>query len=142
MDLEGLRRVEAIVRTFVPSSFDRESLAVDICLESWENRIERPSWEFVRHRCYDALRRAKRERLHLAAKAREPHETFGDLADAKSEVASLVRVLSPLERRVVFFRFYLDLPIVEIAKRLKLDLPTVRDNLASAIYKMKQEAWS
>ncbi len=141
--LLDLRRVHGLVRSFVPPHVDSEDLAVEILIESWSKGHTQPSWSFIRHRCLDNLQAASRELEVMKDKStHEPEFSPDDELDQKLLVNALVSVLSPLEKKVVWYRFYMDLSTNDIASRAKLPLTSVRELLAQALFKMKQASWS
>lgn len=56
-------------------------------------------------------------------------------------VKTLMAVLSPQERKVVWYRFYCDTPTIEIARCIGISVVDVRELLSQAIFKMKQASW-
>ncbi len=135
----ALKRVRSIVAQHLPRWYDIDSIAVEILLESWDNEVEKPSWGFIVQRCIDHVRANKREQGHLHNYLpSEPHEPSVELLD---QINELMKILSPIERKVIFYRFYLELPIAETAKRMRVDVTLVRETLSQALFKMKQMAW-
>ena len=139
LTLDDLARVHSIVRQHLPPSYDREDIAVDILIESWTNHQPRPSWGFIRNRCIDMRRSHNKELGLIHDKSTHSPATQPPGHDAQ-EIATLVRVLDPWERKLIYYRFYQDLPLPEIAKRLSCSLDRVRNTLSAALYKMKEEA--
>lgn len=140
--LASLERVLGIVRQFLPPWYDTESISSDILLESWCNHQPKPSWEFVRRRCIDQTRRQCMESDVLKERKTPEGTSESRLsADQAAAVSTLIRVLDPWERKVVFYRFYLDLGPEEIGRRLSVDATRIRETLTQAIYKMKEEAY-
>lgn len=142
--LACLKRIHSTVRSFLPRSFDTESVSVDILIESASNGVLHPPRDFIRMRCQDKARSAQREKLALERRSHmfrpEPDRSADDPVDMAHR---LIGVLSPLERKIVFYRFFLDggLPLAEIARRLRMDLNVVRETIAQALYKMREEAY-
>lgn len=142
--LADLRRVHGIVRSFVPHHHDTENLAVDILLESWSKNHTHPAFVFIRNRCYDAMRAQGREIkvIHDAALHHEHSHSDPEVEQGRLNVVkTLMAVLSPLERKVVWYRFYCDAPTVEIARCVSMQVQDVREVLSQAIFKMKQASW-
>lgn len=146
--LSALRHTQTQVRILVPNWFDRESLALDILMESWENGHTFPSVGFIRQRCIDAGRKQQREnnRLHEVARLRKESNKSEDLSDPETinkqneqRVSGLMKCLTPIERQVIFLRFYVELSVVDSAKELSISAARVRDILSAAIYKMREE---
>lgn len=137
--VNALKRVRSIVAHHLPRWYDIDSIAVDILLESWDNDVEKPSWGFIVQRCIDQVRAHDREHGHLQQyQPAENHDISVDLLDQVNEI---MKILNPLERKVVFYRFYLELSIADTAKRLRMDVNVVRETLTQAIFKMKQLTW-
>jgi len=143
-----LRRIESTVRRLLPRYYDHESLAVDILIESHLKGYDHPTTTFIRNRCYDAANHETTEqRARIKSQmfadqhhnSSEPEDADDDSAN-RADVSDLIKVLGPLERKLIFYRFYLDLPIAEIARRLELNVNVVREQLTQALYKMRQEA--
>ena len=113
---------------------------MDILFETWQNKVEVPSRTFIRHRCIDALRSLGREQQMVAwasGKSQEGDSTNKQSQD-QDQVDRLMKTLSSFERKIVWYRFYQDLPLAEIAKRSKTDVNRVRETISTALYKMRQ----
>lgn len=137
LNLATFERVHAMVRRILKPSFDTENLAMEILLESWEKGHE--VHLLVRNRCYDLLRRSQKEKAVMQVPRPRSNDTDQDPAsDQRLDVGQLVRVLNTQERKLIFYRYYLDLSLREIARRHGLDVNKVREILASAIFKMRE----
>ena len=139
IDKTTLKRVTTQVRAFVPRSYDHELIAMDILFESWTNKINHPTTGFVRRRCIDAMRKDTRERklVEKMGVTKDANREQQDIQD-RDQINQLVRVLDPFERKIVWYRFYQDMPLVEIAESVSQDVNVIRETLLSAIFKMKQ----
>lgn len=139
MTPQDLARVHAIVRRFVPRHFDTEQIAVDVLVESWANGVEIPTYVFIRNRCFDVLRSSQVEQRVMSAQ--RPEDSVGPQTDTETNdlVGYFMGVLDNLERRVVYLKFFADKPLAEIASALRRDPKDIREVLAVALYKMKQE---
>ncbi len=141
--LADLRRVHGIVRSMVPHHFDTENLAVDILIESCSKHHPEPAIVFIRNRCNDYLRVRGREAEVTQDYARHNEPTIDPEVDAGKlrVVKTLMAVLSPQERKIVWYRFYCDTSTSEIARVTELPVNVVREVLSQALFKMKQAAW-
>lgn len=141
MDQSTLNRVTRIVRSILPSHFDTESIAMDILVESWSNKIDEPSYSFIRNRCIDQFRDLSTELSHLKSASHEarprPHMSSPEDRDS---VDFLTQVLTQPEKKAVYYRFQLDLPLTEVAKHMSLTPASIRELVASAVYKMREAA--
>lgn len=136
MDQSKIDQVTRRVRTLVPPAIDAEGLALDILLESWSNQISHPSRTFIQHRCYDAIRKMHREEQALHSYVPpDPHNT----EESEAKVGRLIMILSPVERKIIWYRFYQDLSIQDIARKVSMQSGTVKEILLAALYKMHQE---
>ena len=94
-------RALRIVRGYLHRSFDAEDIAVGILIESWGNSIPHPTRTFIQQRCADHMRARKRDLKALSEL--KPEETTGsDVIDRRDEVSVLVRILSPLEQKLIW----------------------------------------
>lgn len=136
LTLATFERVHKMVKRFLNPSFDTENLAMEVVLESWTNDHPEPSWSFVRNRCYDLLRRSQKEKEIMALP--RPETTSKELDPGmKDQVNQLMKILNNEERKLIFFRYYLDLTLREIAERQAMPINKVREVLTSAVYKMR-----
>ena len=132
-------RTLRIVRGYLHRSFDSEDIAIGILLESWGNSIPHPTRTFIQQRCTDHMRARKRDLLVLS-ELKPEETTSSDAIDRRDEVSVLVKVLSPLEQKLIWYRFYLDIPMREIAASTKVPLNRVRRVLWVALFKMREVA--
>lgn len=135
LSLVTFERVHRSVKRILNPSFDTENLAMEVVLESWTNGHAEPSWSFIRHRCYDLLRRSQKEKEVMQVPRPKANE---DLHDAEREVSYLMKVLNNQEKKLIFYRYYLDLTLRAIAERQGMDVNKVREVLTSAVYKMRE----
>lgn len=141
--LEALDRVHCKVKRIITrGGFDTESIAMDILLESWVNGHDRPAHSFIKNRCLDIVRSTRREQQAMKNKPQGPSDYDAtDERDAQSRVGELVKVLDNLERKVIFYRFYADLPLAQISQRMGIDVNRIRQTLEVAIYKMREAGY-
>jgi RNA polymerase sigma-70 factor, ECF subfamily len=111
---------EALVRAWrdLPQLRERDRLA------AWLNRL-------VVNACYDEIRRKRRWRLDVGGlqhdRASEKDESAG-VADRDQLTRGLSRL--PVDQRVVLvLRYYLDLPVAEIADTLRIPVGTVKSRV-------------
>jgi len=138
--LDDLRRVHSMVKRQLPAYLDREDIAVGILIESSLNGHSRPSYHFVRNRCIDVLRKLETERSTIALQPLEPAYVHEDESAQQDNIDYLVGVLSPTEKRLVWYRFFRDPPlsVSAIAQVIKMPVPSVQGILAQALFKMRQ----
>lgn len=132
-------RTLQIVRSCLPHSFDSEDICIGILLESWSNNVLRPTRNFIQQRCIDQLRARKIENsmldeLRFRQKDSHPEVNY------KADVSTLIKVLSPLEQKLIWYRFYLAVPMREIAKKTGVPLNRVRRILWVALFRMREAA--
>jgi DNA-directed RNA polymerase specialized sigma24 family protein len=138
---EDIQRVTSGVRRILSTHHDPEQVALDILFVSWQNGVTYPSRRFIYQRCMEVLRRDQRERYHTQARARQPAPPPATPSPETTDmIAHLTTVLDPAEKRVIWYRFYWDLTLVEIADKLVTNQTWVQETLAIAIHKMKLEA--
>lgn len=138
--IQELSRIIKIVQKHLPPSYDRESIAMDIMVESIMNNTPSPSPTFIRNRCVDAYRRRTAEQKALT-KVRPPStENHAMAVERRDSVERLTRTLSHYERRVIYLRFYEDMTIQEIAKELSIAPKRVSELLMLASVRLQQEA--
>ena len=98
--------------------------------EAWFHRI-------LLNTCRDRLRQnARRRSVDLSADLAGPSDPTAELDDHDQIGRALAR-LSPDHRIVVTLRYYLDLPIDEIARRLGIPAGTVSSRLHNALRQMR-----
>lgn len=140
LSLSTLHSIEAQVRQHLDPSYDREAIAMDLLLESWTEGVPFPSRNVIHFRCIDYARRRYKELDMNRDRTEHFDATPGDDPFPAQVINRLVpQVLSPDERRIVFFRFYADLSLAECGRRLGWTLQRVRETLEGALYKMRQE---
>lgn len=139
MDQSTLNRVTRIVRSILPSHFDTESIAMDILVESWSNQIDDPSYSFIRNRCIDELRDRSSESAHLESASHEPRpRSCVSTPEDRDSIEFLTQVLTQPEKKAIYYRFQLELSQAEVAQRMNLAPASVRELVASAVYKMRE----
>lgn len=135
----SIDRVTRIVAMYLSPPHDVESIAMNILLESWANGVELPTTRFIRLKCYTALRKHHRE-IQVSEFASNPEKDF-NLEQLRlhnqDELNLLFRVLTQLERKVIFLKYYEDLSNEDIAKMLKKSNYLVSETLTVALYKMR-----
>ncbi|MBE3037293.1 MAG: sigma-70 family RNA polymerase sigma factor [Chloroflexi bacterium] len=107
--LGTLRKVESMVRRFLRESLsvDPESVASDIWLDLWTRGAE-PSWQLVRNRCIDAIRRRA---LHAEVYLPEHDELEIRAADTRTPQERLSQLflcpwISSHEKQVLYNCYY------------------------------------
>ena len=136
-EAEYSRTLWAVRRT-LPRSFDSEDIAVEILIESWSKGVLQPSLEFVRQRCIDKLRSRKRETKYQALVRATQHHVAPPEVEQKDEVEVLVKVLTPLERKIIWYRYYLGISVRETAEKIRLPVNRVSRGLEMALFKMRE----
>lgn len=126
------------VRRILGPGHDHEDIAIEIVFESWQARLERPSLRFIRWRCLDIIRHLKGENHMIENVAREPHEEGDPSPETIDQVNRLMRCLSTQEKKAIWYRFYQDMTIREIADQMHLPPAVISQTLHAAIYKMRQ----
>lgn len=96
-------------------------------LATWAQRI-------VTNKCYDFLRKQKKEREVVALwKQRERFKhTFAEQAGFATDLQQAIAMLPPLQRTVVTLRYIQDYDYITIAEILELPLNTVKSHLYRA----------
>lgn len=137
MNQFSINRVNHQVRRILPRHLDAENVAIEIIFESWMNNVEAPSVNFIRHRCYDAMRKSL---IDTRTSRRFPRSlvTRDIPPDDSDHISKLMRSLSLDERKIIWYRFYQGLSRSEIASKLKLSVNVVREVLIAALFKMRQ----
>lgn len=140
LNLSDLRRVLTIVRRHVPRHLDTESIATDILIESWIKGHPTPSTGFIYNRCVDHLRVQVRENTYLNAPHPAQIDDPSESLDTSDLVNSLMTVLSPNEKRIIWYRFFREPPLSDtgIANKLEMPLREVQGVVAQALFKMRQ----
>jgi DNA-directed RNA polymerase specialized sigma subunit len=137
-----LKRILAIVTCYTPPYIDRENITIDILLESWSHRIEQPSLEFIKNRCFNSIREQKLNQKSVLKKVKEAfqRQTQQQEIQDHDEVNMLTQCLNNLEKKVIIYRFYQDMSIKEISDTLKLPVLQISELLQGALYKMREAA--
>lgn len=136
-----LTRTLTIICRFLPPSFDREQLAIDILMESWLNSHPCPSPQFIHHRCIDALRHRAKERQVTTERALAQDRGFVEPSPHScDELTKLTKCLTPLEKKIIALRFHMDMTVDETAHHTKLSPDALRLHIQRALYKMRKEA--
>lgn len=138
-------RVYRLVCSFLPPSFDREFITDTIILQSWEKGIDHPSSTFIHHKCISAWRRRQREErrneefISVAIPVREDDPKEGKEIEDKSTIERAVSILTPLERKLIWMRFYDNQTLEEISLNAEMKREEVQRALKAALYKMRVE---
>ncbi len=119
---------EAMARAWRARGTLRDSAAFD----GWLDRI-------LVNACMDRMRRRKRVRFVEIEEGEEVpgRDPFRDLL-AKDELGRVLHVLTPEQRAVVVLRFWRDLQVDEIARRLDCPPGTVKSRLHTAIAALRE----
>jgi len=141
VEIADVKRVITLAKYFLPAGVDYENIAVDILLESWQNGIEQPARMFIRHRCYDAMRRIKSELKanERAFKERPVGYDGGDEVETQDLMDKLTHVLTILEKKAIWYRYYMDLSVSDIGVKLGVGKNKASVLLKEALFKMRQE---
>lgn len=140
MDQETVNRVTATAKSYLPKHLDHEDIAIEICLESWQNGIEHPSRQFIYQRCIDAIRKDKAEAralTHVVPETPRTEEEDEDTTDKEALVGTLIMILSTQERKAIWYRFYKGLSIADVAHEMSMPINRLRELLEVAIFKMR-----
>lgn len=141
MDQLLINSVTRQVKHLVPPQVDYEDLALEILFTSWLNKIEVPSLEFIRQRCFNAIRNAKLEHVKIQHEPKTMIEPdIQPEIETRDEVQMLVSILSPTEKKLIWYRFYQELTLEEISKQTKIPLNLCRDTIQLALHKMRSIA--
>ncbi len=132
------KRALWLVRRTLPPSYDHEDIAVEILLESWGNRVWKPSQAFIRQRCIDKIRARQREQRYCEEKQRSPPVYSSSSVEVRSQIGLLVRDLSPLEKRVIWYRYYHGASVRETAEQLGLPVNKTREILRVILFRMRE----
>jgi len=141
METEDLERVIRIARRRLPRGMDYENVAMDVLIESWQNKVEKPSVRFIKNRCWDAIRRMKvelRANEGLAQKTEE-HDKEEKKVDHNDLMTKLTKNLTSMEKKVIFYRYYQELGVEEVGKKVGLGKTKAYQTLTEALYKMREE---
>lgn len=143
-DLDTAHR---IARAILLDDQDAEDALQDACLAAWRKRssLRDPdrfsSWfqRIVINVCRDRLRRRRRERvraisLRAAAEGGAPSAPFTNF-----RLDDAVDRLDLDHRLVVLLRYWLDLPLDEIAQRLGIPVGTVKSRLHVALRRIRNQ---
>jgi RNA polymerase sigma-70 factor (ECF subfamily) len=96
--------------------------------EPWFDRI-------LVNTCRDRLRSTRRQAIDISAEVASSGDHFGQAHD-RDVLANAIAGLSPDHRVVVALRYYRDLPIDEIARRLAIPPGTVQSRLHYALKRL------
>jgi RNA polymerase sigma-70 factor, ECF subfamily len=96
--------------------------------EPWFDRI-------LVNTCRDRLRSTRRQAIDISAEVASSSDQFGQSHD-RDVLANAIAGLSPDHRVVVALRYYRDLPIDEIARRLAIPSGTVQSRLHYALKRL------
>ena len=138
MDQALVNSVTRQVKHQVPKHIDHEDLALEILFSSWLNKIDIPSPEFISQKCRNACRNwnkhyAKLGRYKSTMSQPSPSEEVAN----NDEVEARMAILSKLERKLIWHRFYQELTLEELAEAMRLPLNLCRDTLHLALLKMR-----
>jgi len=142
---EERNRVHRLVCTFLPPSFDRDFITDTIILHSWEAGVESVSRSYVRHKCISEWRHQKREErrneemVHVLYILRTEPPKASTPIELKTTVEKAVKALSPIERRIIWLRFYAGKTLEETSAETGLKRETVQQLLKNSLYKMRVE---
>lgn len=129
------------VRRLTPPSTDHEGLALDILFEVWQAGRLAPTFLDIRSRCTDEVRRRYAEAKNLSGipPPAVPESEFESI-QRRDQVELLMRSsnLTNLEKKAIWYRYYAELDLTEIAKKLSQPINTVRQVLTTALFKMRQ----
>ncbi len=141
VEIADVNRVILIAKHFLPPGVDYENIAIDILMESWQNGIEQPARMFIRNRCYDAMRRMKSElKANEAAFKERPKGYSADKeVETQDLMDKLTSVLNLLEKKAIWYRFYMDLSVLDIGAKLGVGKNRASVLLTEALFKMRQE---
>jgi RNA polymerase sigma factor (sigma-70 family) len=146
-DFVGLieRRIDPayrLARAILADEAEAEDAVQDACIAAWRRRRslrERTSFDpwfdrIVINGCRDRLRVRQRQRVRAIALVEQvrlqPEAVFADRDDGLDEAFD---GLDRDHRVVVLLRFWLDLPLADIAERLDIPLGTVKSRLHHAL---------
>jgi RNA polymerase sigma factor (sigma-70 family) len=138
-----LNQIHAVVREFLPPSFDRENIACDLWVEAWtRNQKSSTPWsdvmdpplsrEVVRNRCVDEIRKKKIRERHMPDVIDRLDMSPKDLEDWNIVEAAISHLPQP-QKLVLFEKFYLGSATRKIAEALSIRPIQVEALLASAL---------
>ncbi len=164
---EEIIRIRNWVDQYLPVEYDREFLADTIIMHAWIKDIPHVSRDYVRNKCISAWRTLRRERRRNEEAVKEgatrttnmistqgpagdsstshmfqvSHDSDSDQAQVERkmlvEEAVAKGKLSPLERRLIWMRYYDGQTLEEIASSVPMGRNGVSQAIEVAIYKMK-----
>jgi RNA polymerase sigma-70 factor (ECF subfamily) len=103
--------------------------------QAWFDRI-------VVNACRDRLRRRRLVRfvpIDAAGERSSPRDPFVAVLEADAALRA-IDILSPDERAIVVLRYWADLPVEEIGRRLGVPGGTVKSRLHRALARMREDA--
>lgn len=164
---EQILRIRSLVKFFLPPEADRDFVADTIILHAWMKDIPNVSRTYIRHKCINALRSLQRERKHneqafragcqpgtesamlfestkktpfksvWPPRTKPPSEDESEFIERKDLVQEAVGQLTPLERHLIWMRYYDDQTLEEIAGQTTLRRDQIQQALKVALYKMR-----
>jgi RNA polymerase sigma factor (sigma-70 family) len=149
LSAEERARIQTWVNAFLPPEYDREFIADTIILSAWTKEVPHVSKRYVRNKCISARRQMKRERKLNEEAARvggmrsKPMLVPGtekpeqEESDREMLVEEAVGKLTPLERRLIWMRYWDGQTLAEIAEQVRLNEEGIRQALDVALYKMR-----
>ena len=127
------RAMDAVQNALVHAWRDLPTLRDPDRFEAWLRRL-------LVHACFDELRRDHRHPSEVAITEIAMPSAIGDAASAivdRDELERGFRRLDPEERAVIVLRYFLDLPLPEIATTLRIPLGTAKTRLYRGLREMR-----
>jgi len=143
MNQEDIDRVIYHLRKIITTYEDREDLAISILMTSWLNGFPKPSQSYIRNKAIDFLRKKKRHKDHIVAYQLTLTEELrtDNIAEIKPLTEDLLKMLTKIltreERTTIWYYYYLELPMREIAARTNSSLAQVSRTIHDALKKMR-----
>jgi RNA polymerase sigma factor (sigma-70 family) len=150
-----LQTYGAWMRRLAAALLRGEADGQDVVQDTWETMLRRPpphagsfgGWlarvvgNRARNQARESARRRRREAAVAATQDSDAPsaEQIANVLEAQRTVGSLMASLDPARRQVIYLRFYEDLPLIEIARRLGQPAGTVRWRLKSALDELRAQ---
>lgn len=140
---EQVERVHRLVRHFLPPEYDRDFIATEILLHAWQHNVPLISVGYVRYKCIDAWRSREAEKMRNEGYVHEPSpRSLTDSVDEmerKLLVEEIICHLTPLERKLIWMKFWKGMTLEEIAEETGVGRQEVQMKIQVALYTMKLE---